>query len=260
MAGRGWSRLTGGALIGGVWVAVWLAAIGAGVWLAALGLNSWWARDEARTNAFAAKAERLGLSFAATDVLHATWEPFRFLGGPDPEVRNVAYGTWRGVDVRAFEFSRRHESGIEDGARFSPRERFSCAVAAVDASCPRLVVGAPADVGRMAGSVHGAEIVLESADFQRRFRVASADSRFAVALLDQRMMAWLLEHGERFTFEVHEDRVLCVGAATGPEGLPSLVEAIAGFHDHVPRVVHSLYPRRPMDGPGGDRQAHVPGR
>jgi hypothetical protein len=60
-------------------------------------------------------------------------------------------------------------------------------------------------------------------------------------------MAWLLDHGDRFTFEVHEDRILCVTAPAGASGLRSLVEAVAGFHDHVPRVVRSLYPPRPME-------------
>jgi hypothetical protein len=233
---------------GAVSVALWLVAIGTGVWLAAQGLNWWWARDEARAKAFAAQADRLGLSYAATDVLHATWEPFRFLGGPDPEVTNLAYGTWAGVELRAFEFSRAQRSA-DDGAGFGVRERFSCAVAPVDASCPRLVVGPSADVEAMVGPSADPDVVLESEEFHRRFRVASEDARFAFTLLDQRMMAWLLDHGEGFTFEVHEDRLLCVTAPTGAMGLRTLVEAVAGFHDHVPRVVGSLYPPRLMETP-----------
>jgi hypothetical protein len=231
---------------GAAWVAIWLVAIGAGIALGARVLSWWWARDEARTRAFAAEAARLGLDFAATDVLHASWEPFRLLGGPEADVRNVVYGRWAGVDVRAFEYSRARAA--DDGsARLGVRERFSCCVAPLDASCPLAVIGPAALVARLPEAGALSSVHLESDRFRRRFRLACDDARFATALVDQRMMAWLLTLPERFAFEVREDRILCVADPRGPAQLRLMLDATAGFQRHVPRVVRSLYPPRPLD-------------
>ena len=238
---------------GAVWVAIWLVAIGAGLALGARALNWWWARDEARARAFADEAARLGLDFAATDVLHASWEPFRLLGGPEAEVRNVVYGRWTGVHVRAFEYSRA-EAADDGSARLGVRERFSCCVAPLDASCPLAVIGPASLVARLPEVDALSSVHLESERFGRRFRLACDDARFATTLVDQRMMAWLLTLPERFVFEVREDRILCVADRRGPAQLRLMLDATAGFHRHVPRVVRSLYPPRPLDRePGGWR-------
>ena len=227
-------------------VAAWLVAIGAGVALGARLLDWWWARDEARTRAFAAEADRLGLDFAATDVLHASWEPFRLLGGPDPEVRNLVYGRWAGVELRAFEYSRARAADGDAGG-LGVRERYTCCVAPLDASCPLAVVGPIPLVARLPDAEALQSVTLESEGFHRRFRVACDDPRFATALLDQRMMAWLLAASAAFAFEVREDRILCVGAPGGPGQLRSLLDAAAEFRRRVPPVVRSLYPPRPLD-------------
>ena len=42
----------------------------------------------------------------------------------------------------------------------------------------------------------------ESGAFGRRYRVRTEDRLFATAFLDQRMLAWMLEQGDDWTFEV----------------------------------------------------------
>jgi hypothetical protein len=135
----------------------------------------------------------------------------------------------------------------------SPRRRFTCAVSEIEASCPRTVIG-PATLSSMLGEVVGAiEIRLESDAFNRRFRVQCEDPRFATTLLDQRMMAWLLESPATLAFELREDRLFCVSRRLSPASIPLMIEAIRGFHERIPRVVASLYPPRPM-GPEAPRR------
>ena len=67
-----------------------------------------------------------------------------------------------------------------------------------------------------------------------------------MTLVDQRMMAWLLESSALIAFELREDRMLCVSEWLSPTSIPMLLQAARGFHDRIPRVVASTYPRRPM--------------
>jgi hypothetical protein len=128
----------------------------------------------------------------------------------------------------------------------SPRRRFTCAVAEVGASCPRTVVGPATLTSRLGEAVGSIEIRFESEAFNRRFLVECEDPRFATTLMDQRMMAWLLECSSAIAFELREDRLLCVSRRLSPASIPMLLEAVHGFRQRIPRVVASLYPPRPM--------------
>jgi hypothetical protein len=224
-----------------------------GLWVAAQAMSWWWSRDEKRTAAFAAQAERFGMDFVATDALHVTWEPFPLFGlGAHREATNVVHGTWSGVAMRAFDYSFEQPS---DGssAPAAPRRRLTCAVAEIEASCPRIVIGPATFSSRLGEFVGATEIRLESEAFNERFRVECEDRRFATTFMDQRMMAWLLASPAGLAFELREDRMLCVSQRLSPASIPMLLEAVRGFHDRIPGVVASLYPPRSMDpeAPGG---------
>lgn len=233
--------------VGALEVLAGMVVLGLGLWMAAQAMSWWWSRDEKRTAAFAAQAERLGMEFVATDALHATWEPFPLFGlGARREATNIVHGTWGGVEMRVFDYSFEHPSDGSSAALPTPRRRFTCAVAGIDASCPRMVIG-PTTLSSRLGEVVGAtEIRLESEAFNGRFRVECEDARFATTLVDQRMMAWLLESSAPVAFELREDRMLCLSERLSPASIPMLLQAARGFHDRIPRVVASLYPRRPM--------------
>jgi hypothetical protein len=232
--------------MGALEVLAGMVVLAGGLWMAAQAMSWWWSRDEKRTAALAAQAERLGMDFVATDALHVTWEPFPLFGlGARREATNIVHGTWGGVAMRAFDYSFEQPS---DGssAPVAPRRRLTCAVAEIDASCPRIVIG-PTTLSSRLGEVVGAtEIRLESEAFNERFRVECSDRRFATALMDQRMMAWLLASPAGVAYELREDRMLCVSERLSPASIPMLLEAVRGFHDRIPRVVASLYPPRPM--------------
>jgi hypothetical protein len=81
----------------------------------------------------------------------------------------------------------------------------------------------------------------ESDEFARRYRIRTEDRLFATAFLDQRMLAWMLEQGPGWTFEVG-GRWAMVSytdlreAATVDAG----VEVLRGFCARTPRVSASL--------------------
>ena len=53
------------------------------------------------------------------------------------------------------------------------------------------------------------DIQFESEAFNAAFNVKSEDRKLANDLIDARMQAWLLAHGEGFSFEVAGERLLC---------------------------------------------------
>jgi hypothetical protein len=153
--------------------------------------------------------------------------------------------------MRVFDYSFEESSdGSSEDSAFgpSPRRRFTCAVAEIHASCPRIVISPATLASRLGPVVGAAQIRLESEAFNRRFRVECDDARFATTLVDQRMMAWLLASPVPVAFELREDRLLAATRRLSPASIPPLVEAVRGFHDRIPRVVASLYPPRPMGG------------
>jgi hypothetical protein len=246
--------------MGALEVLAGMVVLAGGLWMAAQAMSWWWSRDEKRTAAFAAQAERLGMDFVATDAFHVTWEPFPLFGlGARREATNIVHGTWGGVAMRAFDYSFEQPS---DGssALAAPRRRLTCAVAEIDASCPRIVIG-PATLSSRLGEIVGAtEIRLEAEAFNERFRVECEDRKFATTLMDQRMMVWLLASPAGVAFELREDRMLCVSERLSPASIPMLLEAVRGFHDRIPRVVASLYPPRSMgpEAPRGLRAGGIP--
>jgi hypothetical protein len=79
--------------------------------------------------------------------------------------------------------------------------------------------------------------------FDRRITVKGPDERFVTAFCDARMMAWLLEHGDGYVFEVVGDRVPCACRRLQPVEMMRLFGTAIMFQQQIPAVVSSLYPR-----------------
>jgi hypothetical protein len=101
--------------------------------------------------------------------------------------------------------------------------------------------------------VEGTEVVLELETFNRRFRVVAEDPRAAVAVLDQRMMRALLALPLRVAVHVNAATLLLVAPRLEASQMLVLLGAARGLSRAVPRVVTSLYPPRPVEGPHEDR-------
>ena len=201
-------------------------------------------RKFSRRSAVEREARRLGLSFSRRDpfrVLDADFHPFlRFGKLPGTQrVENVVWGVRDGREVRAFDYRRPAEDEI----------RYSCAILRIPDGWPSLLVRrhGPLDVARNAAGLQRIEFELE--EFNRRFEVRSNDRRLATAVIDQRMIGWLLESDPALGFQLQEGWLLAWMPQLPPDELERTLTTVEGFHERIPRAVWSLYgdgsPARP---------------
>ena len=193
-------------------------------------------------------ATQLGLVFAAEDPFGIVDLPFRlFQRGDGRGVENVLYGTWQGLDIRAFDYWYYDESTDAKGHTSRSYRRFDCAMLGVDAACSPVTIEPENLLTRLADHLAMHDIEFESQAFNEAFNVKSPDRKFANDLIDARMQWWLLDHGRGFSFEVVGNRLLCFEGRIDPTAFVTLLGTAKAFRDHVPRVVSSLYP---LDGAG----------
>src|SRR5262245_52109836 len=169
--------------------------------------NAWWRfrRGSARQRRLMLLCDRAGLAFEPVDV-HAdtAWLPFPMFGVARHGTENVVWDRGEGDGVRAFDLWYQEETG--EGT-FGARHRLTCAVVPIRCSGPRLRVAPRALTDDLAGALEH-EVHLELEAFERRFRVETADPRFAVSFLDQRMMEAFLALPHSVSAEVGEDTLL----------------------------------------------------
>jgi hypothetical protein len=201
-------------------------------------------RKFSRRSAVEREARRLGLSFSRRDpfrVLDADFHPFlRFGKLPGTQrVENVVWGVRDGREVRAFDYRRPAEDEI----------RYSCAMVRIPDGWPSLLVRrhGPLDVARNAAGLQRIEFELD--EFNRRFEVRSDDRRLASAVIDQRMIGWLLESDPALGFQLQEGWLLAWMPQLPPDELERTLTTVEGFHERIPRPVWSIYgdgsPARP---------------
>ena len=221
---------------------VWLFVV-FGVVAAALGYLAKQRRlERQRTLRGLALAE--GLDFATDDPFDTLGQPFSLLQEGDGRgVENVLWGFWHGLEIRAFDFWYYRDSTDAEGRSSRSYSRFSCLIALVEASCPQLRIAPENVLTRLASALSFDDIGFESEEFNRAFHVQGRDRRFATALVDARMMEWMVREAQGYSFEVTGDRLLCWIRQVEPEAVPDLLATATTFHDRIPAVVSSLYPR-----------------
>ncbi len=94
------------------------------------------------------------------------------------------------------------------------------------------------------------QVGTESSEFEDRYRVVAGDRAAAVALVDPRTMAWLLDRTDDLTFETAGPWVACSTPSWSTNELDALVDAVVGFRYRLPRVLGSFFP---APDPGLDR-------
>lgn len=190
-----------------------------------------------------AEARRLGLEFSEGDPFDQLAGPFAVLrrgAGGIRDLRNVSWGTWHGRQVRAFDFA------YTPGGDAERIVELSCATIADARAVPHLVVAREASVHHAATALGLRDIEFESERFNRAFRVACADRRFAYAVLDARMIEWLLGLPAEWGFETAAGSVLAYGTRRLPWQVEEVLGAAEAFSERIPRaVVELLPPSRP---------------
>jgi hypothetical protein len=186
-------------------------------------------------------ARRLGLSFSSTDPfgLASRGLPFELFQQRGLEVRNVMFGRLGSVEVKGFDARYVTYGGRDVG--WVPTEWRFFALADIPANGPSLsVVRGPA-----AAPKDERNVSFESGQFNQEFTVSTSDPRFASAVVDERMMAWLLDSvPDDVSFQIEGRYVLATkrDGAEMAEDVLQVLPAVAGFVTHFPRAATSLYP------------------
>jgi len=229
--------LAGGALIlvaGGEWRQareLVATAVVIGLFLA---LVRW--RDRPRHGAMEAEAQRLRMRFSVEDrfgLLDQPFQLFRSTRGSYGEIENVLSGSWRDLEVRAFD----HSYSVSE----HERRLLSCAQIAIPGGWPALVIRPETGLTRLV-DVAVPDIAFESEAFNRAFEVRCHDRAFASALVDPRMMEWLQSLGHRWGFEIDGRWILGYRDQVRPWEIESVLETVETFIHKIPRAVTSLYP------------------
>ena len=198
-----------------------------------------------RREAFFALSVKLGLRYDVKDPFDTVDLPFSlFRKGDTRGADNVVSGEAAGMRVRLFDYHYTVRSTDAKGNTSSATYRFSCAMAELDADCPHLILEREGLMSRLSHHLGFHDIEMESEEFNRSFLVNSADKKFAYAMLDARMMQWLMDEGGICEYEVLGPLVLCISKPVKPAEYENLLEVLRRFHSHVPTVVASLYPRQ----------------
>lgn len=190
-----------------------------------------------------------GLAFQPLDPFaDTTWLPFRLFARG--EARGTENAVWsdavEGVRVFDYWFTEQRDQG-------RVTTHLTCALVELPFGVPRLHVE-PRDALDVVSDAVGLDrIELELEAFNRRFEVHAADRRAAMAFLDQRMMEALLGLPPGVSLAVNEDRLLLHAPTVPPAQVLLLFDVARAIQAHVPSVVASLYPPRPMEGPHEDR-------
>ena len=189
-----------------------------------------------RRASFAAQARELGLDPQPGDplgLLDGRFALFRRAASMR-EIENTARGVRDHLDVTVADY---WYAASSDPSR-DDYERFTCVVTSVPREWPDVAVVPERLASRLAAWAVP-DIATESEEFNRRFEVRSPDRRFALALLDQRMLQWLLEQLPGVGFEILDGRlmVFCPRLVTSLDDVAKALDTFAALRRRIPRVV-----------------------
>jgi hypothetical protein len=233
--------------------------VGAVATLVVGGAIFWWAFSvrhgmTKRRRALQAFADVHGMTYQQyAGTLGALGQRFRLLHRGDMRLfMNVLAGNWDGIPVVVADYW----YGSGPATPTSTRRRrikgssqhLSLAVLGVNAHCSHVAIDRQSMPITVAQHLGLQDIPFESEAFDRLFRVRATDPEFATALVDPRMMAWLLATGGDYGFEVISTSALVYGQFVEAPGIPALLDTAVGFVRHIPVVItHAAGELRPAD-------------
>jgi len=201
---------------------------------------SWTLRKRSKVEAVHGQATLLGLRREAGDPFGLRALPLSLFGrAPEGSIEDLMWGSWRGVEVRAFDYV--FPSPLPGGSEV--RRAFSCALGSIGASAPPVVVEPQSFVTMFPGPPELDRVDVGGGRFANLFEVRSSDVDLARSLLSDRMIEWLLELDETWGFEVHERAALAYGPGPARAEPSQALDALTGFLDRLPESV-----RHPASG------------
>ncbi len=219
---------------------LFVAVIGLG---AAFYLNH--KRTQRQREALFAFAELNGMRFSRMDPLGTLGLPFRlFTRGDGRKLENVVWGTYQGQPFRAFDYDYYVQTSDGQGGTTRNHFRFSCAYLQLGAGWfPKLRVGPESAFTLLQDKAGMPDVQFESDAFNRAFEVIAEDRKAAYAIIDARMMDWLLQAGADLRYELVGNHLLvAVPGLPTPERYRMVHAAAVTFAQRIPDVAYQLYP------------------
>lgn len=187
-------------------------------------------RGRAKAEARRDEAALVGLRRESSDPFGLLGYPFALFGrGVEPAIGDVAWGTWRGLDVRCFELTFDPPLPVA-GAE---RSRFTCALAPLPSELPHLVLEPVTFVTRLAFEPPLPTVPTGWAEVDLAFLTRCEDRAFVERLVDDDLAGWLVALGEDRGFEVRGGLAMVYGPATSAQGVVATLEVLQGFLKHV---------------------------
>jgi hypothetical protein len=194
-----------------------------------------------RREAVVGQAATLGLRLEASDPFGLLGYPLSLFGrGRDGQIGEVRWGTWRGNEVKAFDFTFAPALPAAQGSiRGEARARLSCAIAAVPPGAPALVAEPVSFVLRLGAHTPMAEVVDASGPAAGAFVVRCDDPMFARTLLGGPVVDWLREGGEEWGFELSGPILLIYGAPAHAPSVPEVLGRLDDLRDRIAAVAEA---------------------
>jgi len=130
----------------------------------------------------------------------------------------------------------------EDPGTPGQAKRFTCVLTPVPSIWPELSIEPTRLATQLADTVGIPAIRFESIAFNEAFHVRSSDPRFASALVDAQMIAWLLDDARDHGFQIAAGKLLAFTDQVHPWETERVLGMTGGFLAKIPRAVASLYP------------------
>lgn len=162
--------------------------------------------------------------------------------GSNRRVDDCIAGTYGGVPCTHFTYRFEHSFGDDKAVE----QAFTLTVGTLDVRVATLDLIPEGAASRVLGAISGADIDLESAEFNRTWKLRSEDKRFAVDVVDPRMMEHLLRHRlPGVAVRIDRDYVIAWSAGIAPlDDLASRLNLVTGIASRIPaHVVRSFAER-----------------
>jgi hypothetical protein len=212
--------------------------------LGLLGYGVYRFRFQPRVEAGQLEASALRLRHSSKDRFALRDLPFAMLGrlAPPWTIGNVMWGRWEGLEVTLFDVWSAGRQFGPPGQTENPGHEYRCALIPFPTPWPAIVVEQERLATRLADVFSTRDIAFESEEFNRAFEVRCSDARFANALIDGQMIAWLLALDREWGFEALDGLLLGYTSIEGLSGPEATLSNVRGFLEHVPSVAYSLFP------------------
>jgi hypothetical protein len=192
-----------------------------------------------RRAVFSDEARMLGLRASAGDAtrfLDSGFEVVRRRASVR-DVETTAVGTWRGHEVAVVDY---WYAPTSDTSR-DDYVRFVCALLPAPATWSRLLVVPERLATLVSDALLGLDPETESEEFNRRYAIRADDRRFASAVLDARMIEWILSLPEHTGFEIRDGRLLSFVARREIGSVEHALVTADAFLARVPGAARSLF-------------------